>query len=422
MPSLRERDRPAPAGTTGPMTFRPLETLEDVPSQLGSMHVPGLSLAYLCDGEIVTRAWGERISTDTMFAAASITKPVVAYAALELASRGRLDLDADVNTILTSWKVPAIDGWQPLVTTRMLLAHVAGFGDTGGQDVADPPMWGLPNLFATYSGAGYALAARVVHEAMGGDEIDDVMRELVLGPLGMSSTTFGDPPAERACEGHADGTPVPFERRRWETHMWTTPSDLIRFAQAVNAGAHPEMLTGHHVEPRMGLGLFLTAHDGIDWWSHGGSTPGFESMLCGCAPSSFAAVAMTNASQGTLCALDVLRVISTEHGPGPIHLDHISTDGRMAWARMTEINKQAAGRYLLPSGAEVLLGLAPKVWGQDEIVLTLPGQPPMELERVIDAMWRVPRFQSYVVYEPPDAIRFLQGGREVRATRREGGT
>lgn len=403
------------------MTFRPLDTLDDVPDRLACMQVPGLSLAYLDGDEVVARAWGDGVSTKTMFAAASITKPVVAYAALELASRGGLDLDVDVNTILTSWKVPPIEGWQPVVTTRMLLAHVGGFGDTGGQDVAEPPMWALPNLLATYSNAGYALAARVVQDVVGVERLEDVMRELVLEPLGMTSTTFGEPPEGTAARGHANGAPVAFQRRRWEVHMWTTPSDLMRFARAVNAGTHPEMLTGHHVEPRMGLGLFLTSHDTIEWWSHGGSTIGFESKMCGCAPSSFAAVAMTNASSGTLCALDALRVVSTERGPGPIHLDHISTDGRMAWARMTEINKQAAGTYVLPSGDDVVLGLAPKVWGQDEVVLTLPGQPPIELERVIDAMWRVPGFRSYVVYEPPDAIRFLQGGREIRATRQQGG-
>lgn len=384
------------------------------------MHVPALSLAYLRGDEIDARAWGEAVSIDTMFAAASIAKPVIAYAALELAARGGLDLDADVNTVLTSWKVPPIEGWRPVVTMRMLLAHVGGFGDTGGQDVAEPPMWALPNLIATYSPAGYALAARVVCDALGVALLDDAMRDLVLRPLEMASTTFGEPPAGRAAEGHAGGVAVTFPRRRWEVHMWTTPSDLMRFARAVNARTHPEMLDGHRIEPRMGLGVFLTSHDGIEWWSHGGSALGFESMLCGCAPASFAAVAMTNASAGTLCALDALRVVSAEHGPGPIVLDHISTDGRAAWARMTEINKQAAGAYALPSGDPIVLSLAPKVWGQDEIVLTLPGQPPIELKRVIDGMWRVPGFESYVIYESPDAIRFLQGGREARATRRSG--
>lgn len=405
---------------SGETAFRPLETLDDVLGQLEAMGVPGLSLAYLRGDEIDAGAWGDGISTDTMFAAASIAKPVLAYAALELAARGGLDLDVDVNGVLTSWKVPPVEGWQPVVTMRMLLAHIGGFGDTGGQDVPEPPMWALPNLLATYSNAGYALAAQVVCDAIGVRELDDAMRELVLEPLDMASTTFGEPPAGRAAEGHALGAPVTFPRRRWEIHMWTTPSDLMRFARTVNARAHPEMLDGHPIEPRMGLGLFLTSHDGIDWWSHGGSALGFESMLCGCAAASFAAVAMTNASGGTLCALDVLRIVSTQHGPGPIVLDHISTDGRAAWARMTEVNKQAAGAYTLPSGHPVVLGLAPKVWGQDEIVLTLPGQPPIELKRVIDGMWRVPGFDTYLVYEAPDVIRFLQGGRAIRATRRSG--
>lgn len=392
------------------MTFTPLQTLDDVPSQLEAMDVPAMSLAYTTTRGIVVRTWGD-VSEDTLFHAASIAKPVLAYAALELSSRGALDLDADVNDVLHAWKVPPVGDWQPVVTTRMLLAHVAGFADGGGQDAHDPRMLQLPNLLSSYSNDGYELVARVIADVCG-TPIDEAMRELVLEPLEMSSTTFSTPPEDRRTRGHPD------ERSHgWTWEMWTTSSDLARFALSVNARTHPEMLAGHPLEPAMGLGVFLTSHDGIDWWSHGGSAPGFQSMLCGCAAAQFAAAAMTNGARGALCALDALRVVAAEHGPGQLVVRHVSTEGRAAYARMTEVAKQAAGRYVLGAGTQIDLGLTPQLWGQVELVLTLPGQPPIELARVMDGMWRLPGFESYLVYEPPDTVRLIQGGRDVRATR-----
>ena len=75
---------------------------------------PGLSVAVINNGEIEwSRSYGvvevgaKRVSLETMFQAASISKPVVAMAALRLVQQGRLALDEDVNRKLKSWKVPA---------------------------------------------------------------------------------------------------------------------------------------------------------------------------------------------------------------------------------------------------------------------------------------------------------------------------
>jgi CubicO group peptidase (beta-lactamase class C family) len=70
---------------------------------------------------------GTPVNFETMFQAGSISKPIAAMAALKLVQDGKLSLDANVNTYLTTWKVlsaPVTEG-KP-ITLRELLTHTAG--------------------------------------------------------------------------------------------------------------------------------------------------------------------------------------------------------------------------------------------------------------------------------------------------------
>ena len=102
--------------------------------RMAALHVPGVSIAVVHDGKIewargfgVTRVGGPAVTPDTLFQAASISKPVTAMAVLHLAESGKLDLDADVNQYLKTWKVPENTFTQKTkVTLRELLTHTAG--------------------------------------------------------------------------------------------------------------------------------------------------------------------------------------------------------------------------------------------------------------------------------------------------------
>src|ERR1044072_10001594 len=97
-------------------------------------NVPGVSIALINDGEVEwARGFGvkevegeDRVGTDTLFQAGSISKAVTATAVLRLVEQGVLALDEDVNTYLRSWRVPRNGDWQPRVTLRQLLSHTAG--------------------------------------------------------------------------------------------------------------------------------------------------------------------------------------------------------------------------------------------------------------------------------------------------------
>ena len=101
-------------------------------------NVPGVSIAIIKDFKIVaTYAYGVAdvetgapVTPETMFQAASISKPVAAMVSLKAVQNGRFSLDQDVNTILKSWKLP--DGpftKERRVTPRSLMSHTSGTGD-----------------------------------------------------------------------------------------------------------------------------------------------------------------------------------------------------------------------------------------------------------------------------------------------------
>lgn len=95
--------------------------------------VPGLSIALIRDGKLSWhKAFGvknaetkEALAETTVFEAASLSKPVFAYAVLKLIDRGRLDLDRPLSSYISSAYLP--DDRVKLITTRMVLAHTTGF-------------------------------------------------------------------------------------------------------------------------------------------------------------------------------------------------------------------------------------------------------------------------------------------------------
>ncbi len=190
------------------------ETLQDAMARL---NVPGVSVAVIKAGKIAWSrgygvAWvgGPAITPRTLFQAASISKPVAAMAALRMVEQGQLDLDADINTSLTSWKLPEGKG-KPSV--RQLLSHtggmtVSGFpGYAAGKSVPTlvqvlDGAWAAntkaikvdtaPGSAMRYSGGGYTVLQQAMIDRSG-KPFDVLLRESVLRPLGMSESSFSQP-------------------------------------------------------------------------------------------------------------------------------------------------------------------------------------------------------------------------------------
>jgi CubicO group peptidase (beta-lactamase class C family) len=164
--------------------------------------VPGAQLAVVDAGGIVfehvvghaDRARQIAVDRSTRFALASLTKPLVAAAALVAAEEGSVDLDAPVAD-----HVPQAPAG---ISLRMLLAHYAGLPEGAAaeplrwpelRDVyAAVPLQDAPGTRRRYSNPGYATAGATIEHATG-IAVDAYLREAVLAPLGMDATTLGLP-------------------------------------------------------------------------------------------------------------------------------------------------------------------------------------------------------------------------------------
>ena len=280
------------------------------------------------DAAPTSMAWGA--APETLFQAASISKPVTALATLRLAADGAFDLDDEVNELLHNWKLPDGDG----VTIGRILSHSAGLsvhGFDGYQTDADipsvvqildgePPANNEPVRVARppgeayqYSGGGYTLL-QLALEDVTGEPFASLMRRVVLDPLAMRSSTYEQPlpPALRSvgATGHdLDGKPLP---GRWRVHpeqaaagLWTNPSELVRVAaEMIRPGSvltdsiRDAMLTPYSA-PYFGLGWWLEP----PWFQHGGSNAGFRCLVFGSVRHGQAAAVMTNGDGGfTLCS------------------------------------------------------------------------------------------------------------------------
>jgi CubicO group peptidase (beta-lactamase class C family) len=324
--------------------------------------VPGVSMAFFEGGRIVwTRAYGfadvaskKPVATDTIFEAGSISKPTTALATLHLVQQGKLDLDQDVNQKLVGWKVPENEFTKKRkVTLRRILSHSAGLTVHGfpgySSDEAVPSLLQIlngekpantapirvdviPGTLWRYSGGGYAILQLLLTETTH-ELFPQFLQELVLGPDGMTHSTFEQPlPAKlrpvAATPYRATGEPVKGGAHTYPemaaAGLWTTPSDLAKMAievQAEFAGKSSKILSQQMMKQMLsvqkdpsGLGFFVKDEAGGPRFSHDGSDEGFVSTLQAYTAGSGQGVAiMTNGDRGGELIGEIERGIAKEY-------------------------------------------------------------------------------------------------------------
>jgi CubicO group peptidase (beta-lactamase class C family) len=368
--------------------------------------VPGVSVAVINGGEIewakgygvADVASGTSITEHTLFQAASISKPVAATAALSLVERGMLELDGDVNQWLREWRVPEsrYTAEQP-VTLRRLVTHTAGLTVSGFPGyAADEPVPSTvevldgggntdpilpdtaPGSLWRYSGGGYTVMQLLLTDVTA-LPFPDLMRDLVLEPVGMNASGYEQPLPEArrslAATGYrSNGTEVD---GKWHTYpemaaagLWTTPSDLAHWAmniQRAYAGAadavlSPEM-AARMLQPdqnNWGLGPAI-GDDGLTF-RHGGSNEGFRCALVAFIEGGKGAVVMTNSDNGGDLMQEVLLTIARAYDwpiMKPLEKEVIQLNP----AVLAEIT----GRYALPEEGVVTIEA-----GDNSLVAMMP--------------------------------------------------
>jgi CubicO group peptidase (beta-lactamase class C family) len=285
--------------------------------------IPGAAFILVQGGRVVLakgygkadiaagRAWDPET---TVFPIASITKVFTATAVMQLADRGVIDLNADVNRYLTSVRVPSTFP-QP-VTAAHLLSHTAGFDELPGRRVrsADElvPLSRFltgrlirirpPGTMTSYSSYGMALAGLLV-EDVSGMSYEQYLRRHIWEPLAMTRTSIASPEVSGASlavayENNEDGLqPVPYEiyQTPSTSSILSTAADMGRFliahlqngrygshrilSDTIAARMHRQYATMHPRLPGWTLGLQVNDLNGRYLLEHGGDIGGFSSLL-----------------------------------------------------------------------------------------------------------------------------------------------
>ncbi len=397
------------------------ETFSTLDERMRATGVPGVSIAVFMDYEIVwakgygvaDKSNGRRVDKNTLFQAASISKPVNALAILIAAADGALAMDAPINSQLKSWKLPDNPLTQKTpVTLKMLLTHTAGTTvhgfrgyATGAKiptttDVLDgtgeansPPVRVdiPPGSEFRYSGGGVTISQLALVDNVDGTYAE-ILKRTVLEPLTMTRSTFAQPLPAALLDNAAAGTLrngeiLPTKRHVYPeigaAGLWTTPSDLARFfleiANARNGRPSSiersiaEALTTPAIEQddpssAIGIGTFLKKQ-GDQWmFGHGGANEGFQAIANASRDGGFGYVIMTNSDIGSELANEIERALLNLDGwPGKPPIERIALDAK---ARANIV-----GRYVA-KGATFPFVVATDA---DKLTISRPFDKPTEL-------------------------------------------
>jgi CubicO group peptidase (beta-lactamase class C family) len=315
---------------------------------LRKFNVPGVSMAVIKDFKIdwargyglADTETGTPVAVDTLFQAASMSKPVAAMASMRAVQEGRFTLDQDVNTILKSWTLPGGEFTKDRpVTPRGLMSHTSGMGDgfgfpgyapgaplptatqlLDGQAPSNrrqvrlerPPLTGFK-----YSGGAVQIQELALTDAIG-KPLVEIAQDWVLTPIGMTNSTFEQPlPALRQAQaarahnqkGVRMGDPWHVYPEHAAAGLWTTPTDMAKLlievqqtlggqsARVLSRAMMLEMVTPVGVGP-YAVG-FSVEKAGEGWYfGHGGSNWGFRCDMMAHRLKGYGVVIMTNGDNG----------------------------------------------------------------------------------------------------------------------------
>jgi CubicO group peptidase (beta-lactamase class C family) len=252
------------------------------------------------------------VDDDTVFAAASLSKPVFASGVMALVEAGALELDRPLTDYVAESYL-ADDERAASITARMVLSHTTGFPNWR----EDGPLflrWS-PGTRWGYSGEGYAYLQQVV-EQLAGARLDRYLADAVLGPLAMDDSSFvwRDEREARVAVGHdRDGRPQPrsgaSEAKAAAGGMYTTAPDYLRFLIHSLACAHhmfePQVRVDDELAWGLGWGIEESGGGRAVWqW---GNDPGYKNFVIGRPADGQGVVVLTNGDRGALVYRDVVR-------------------------------------------------------------------------------------------------------------------
>jgi CubicO group peptidase (beta-lactamase class C family) len=321
--------------------------------QMQYWDVPAVSLVVIDNMEIVfAEAFGVKkkgdsipVNENTLFQAASVSKPVAAIGAMTLVHKGLLDLDTDINDLAEGWQIPYEDD-ELQISVRQILSHSAGLSVPGfagyssedslpdlmeiieGKHLANSPAVRVieqPGTKFMYSGGGYQVMQKIMEDITRKD-FSEIMDENVFEPLNMSDSYYAPLEPEQkknAAWGHLND-PIPnhgpIHVESAAGGLWTTPADLgylIIDLMKAYTNQESEILDHESLQSIMkpvfwdyGYGFKVMGEGRNFRFSHGGATAGWHSHFMAFPERGQAVVVMTNGTNGWVLWPEIERAVA----------------------------------------------------------------------------------------------------------------
>lgn len=326
-------------------------TIQTEPERLDSLfteaqsvlQLPGFTIGVVKNGKtIYAKGYGkkemgkpEAVTTSSIFHMASLSKPFVAMAILQLSETGKLKLDAPLTTYIPYFRMA--DARYKQVTIRQMLTHTSGFPDVADygwekpqfdskareryikDSISQKVLGSTPGQDFSYSNMAYDVLAELISK-VSGVVFEDYMQAHIFTPCGMMHTTFLGPqtnsdlqtsPHYLGGKGRIVPSPIyPYNRvHAGSSTLHSNVEDMLLWlGMLMNEG----MVNGHQVISKknlqlmlstqhkfdaksgMGLGWFTEIREGKMFISHGGSDVGFSTYMAMIPQEKTAVLLMSN--------------------------------------------------------------------------------------------------------------------------------
>lgn len=325
-------------------------------------NIPAVSIAVISNYKLdFAKAYGladtrakTPATTQTLFQAASISKSLNSIGALKLVQQQKIDLYADINNYLVTWKFPydSTSGGKK-ISLANLLSHTAGLtvhGFPGYETTAKLPsvvqvLNGIqpantkavrsqfaPGTRVQYSGGGTTISQLIISDVTS-KPYHKYMWEEVLQPLGMTMSFYDQPaPASKkpmlATGYKPNGTEIAGKYHVYPEQaaagLWTNPTDLAKYiieTQLAYQGKSAKVLNQETTRIRLkplidkeaALGVFIMSKGNATYFSHGGANEGFRCQYFGDLENGNGVVVMVNSDNGAILN-EIINSVATVYG------------------------------------------------------------------------------------------------------------
>ncbi|RUA34228.1 MAG: penicillin-binding protein [Bacteroidetes bacterium] len=333
-----------------------LDHKKSIPQVMQEDNIAGVSIAFFDNGKISwQKTYGYsnlsdsiKVTPNTVFNGASLSKPVTALAALNLVEKGVLSLNDDINKHLKGWKVPENEFTeQEKVTLKRLIGHTAGFeryvqssffpneelptiaqmlaGEKPSVDPAVSVVY-VPGQKQVYSNPGYSVIEKLIEDVTD-KAFNEVITELIFEPCDMTHSSFEQPVPKYLSQQMATGytndlEPYPYKLFPYKAAggIWTTPTDLANFLVTVLDDHHASVNTilskgmtdsvFAKTTERLGFAKVYNDKSTDLLFEHWGSNSGFTCYMVGSLNHKQGVVIMTNSDNGMSLMSYIARAVA----------------------------------------------------------------------------------------------------------------